>query len=873
MLLVTARSESAELVIPGVANAPGANGTFFVSDLTVTNLSSNGATASITYIEAGGASLSNILFFPPGTVAVTNAVETLFGKTNSGGALVVHAPASILVQARTYNRAGGGTFGLALPHFRRSEVMRPGETAHLPWISQSGVSTAGHRTNVSITFPDATGGSAELEIVDSAGVVVARKLYSAPSAAFFQESVGNLVANLEVGRAIVHVRSGTAVAYASVVDNVTGDASVFGGRRVVAAATDAVLAGVARLDGLNGTFFKTDGRLVNAGAGPAQVTVAFLPAGSDNTVPRQTATFTLGAGATRHFDDLLFELFSLPVGSSGGVRIQSDAPVIAVSRTSNVDRSGARPGAFGAQQTARPFASFTVAGEVVHLGALRHDSAFRTNLGFSSGPAGAVFDLTLRDARGTRLADSRQSLPPRGWTQLSAAALFEVAAFTDAIVEIRPVSGSVDAYSSVVDQLSGDATISYASPRSSPCEETGIEITSAACVGVVATARATFGIAGATYQWTAAGATIVGSAGTRELSFIPSSPDFSLSVAIPSGNCVLAASTAARATARAEAKDLVVPPSSVGVVTTIRWTLGGSAERVTLSGTDFPAAVTLPAEASSYSYTPTVAGTKQVTISVTSACGTTATSASYVVSDAAGQYGPGSGGSGGGYPGYFTFNAASGRAYNVYVPSKYDPAQPARMVIALGGQGQRADNVIQNGWQQIAERDNVIVVTLTPSSSGPGYSGAYDVPEFLAIEEAEREVPKRYNVAIKHVYYWGFSAGAHVTYMFVLEAGRSNRVAAFAVQAGAIEAAATRTNPPVWPPQAGARRLPAFLSAGTSDTTGTSGGLIAAMRRNRDMLLAEGYPVVTREVAGQGHTYTANDVAEAWKTLATHRTP
>jgi predicted esterase len=219
----------------------------------------------------------------------------------------------------------------------------------------------------------------------------------------------------------------------------------------------------------------------------------------------------------------------------------------------------------------------------------------------------------------------------------------------------------------------------------------------------------------------------------------------------------------------------------------------------------------------------------------------------------------------------FSFSGASGREYVVYVPSTYTPSQPIRLVFALGGQGMTAEMTLASGWQTIAERDNVMVATLTPSSSGAGYSGAYDVPEFNLIELAEVEILRNYNIALRHVYYWGFSAGAHVTYMFGLTAERSNRIAAFAVHAGAIEAAATRTSPPAWPPQAGARRLPIYISCGTLDTAGSNGGLIGALRRNAEMLRAAGYPVETREVIGQRHTYSRADVEKAWTFLSAQK--
>ncbi|HUO85225.1 MAG TPA: hypothetical protein VM534_08940, partial [Thermoanaerobaculia bacterium] len=98
-------------------------------------------------------------------------------------------------------------------------------------------------------------------------------------------------------------------------------------------------------------------------------------------------------------------------------------------------------------------------------------------------------------------------------------------------------------------------------------------------------------------------------------------------------------------------------------------------------------------------------------------------------------------------------------------------------------------------------------------------------------------------------------------------------VNALAIHAGAIEAAATRIPPYSWPPQPGARRLPVYISCGTEDTWGSGGGRIAALRRNAQMLSAEGYPVETREVQGQGHTYSREEVSRAWDFLRDRKAP
>jgi len=386
----------------------------------------------------------------------------------------------------------------------------------------------------------------------------------------------------------------------------------------------------------------------------------------------------------------------------------------------------------------------------------------------------------------------------------------------------------------------------------------------AACTGQQQTATVPR-LAGATYQWSIAGGSI--SAGQRSdtVTFLPGNAAVTIGVSVVRG-CLTHLSRTIPIGIAPSVGIVSAAATLAGAPVTISWSIA-SAGDLTISGTDFPTPVRLAPETRSYTYSPSTAGSKNVTVTATTPCASSSSTTSYTVNSPVGALGPGSGGSDGMYPGLQTFHAASGRDYVVYVPRNYVASEPAYLLFALGGQGEPAALTLQLGWSDLAERDKIIVVTMTPSSSGPNYSGAYDEPEFQTILEAEREVPKHYNVALNHISFWGFSAGAHLTYWLGLEAARSQRINAFAIQAGAIEAAATTLPPPSWPPQAGARRLPVYIGCGTADTQGYGGGLIGALRRNRDMLTAAGYSVQTSEVEGMTHTYRLLDVYRAWDFL------
>lgn len=857
------------LTIPGVANLAGANGTRFESDLVLTNLSDAAADVTVSLIPAAGASTAvaphQVRIAPRASVSYTNVLALLWSLDGAGGALRVESDATVAANARTYNVTPQGSFGLSLPAISDEQMLVAGDLATAPWVAHSAVASAGFRTNVAVVFPDSEGGRATIVVLGARGEELGRRTFDSSVASFQQDSVASFAAASDVARMAVIVERGRAQAYAAVVDNVTGDSSLFLAERSSNGATDHVISGVGRVAGANGTFFRTDVRLVNLAGSSVSVVAHYWPQGGDNASP-DTTTLMLLPLETREITDVLATLFAAPEGSAGAVRFTSSATVRVAARTSNVDRGGAE-GTFGSQQAATPLAAFSRSSSI--LPAIAHDVLSRTNIGFTTAHEATRLQLTLRAAGGDAIAARELALNAYSWTQASAATLFGVQGIEPgATIDVTPLAGAYVAYASLVDQFSGDAAVSPAAVAG--CQQwlsLSLSVPQRVCSGqpfsLVAPLNAE------SYDWKVTGGTIVSGAGTNSITVLPASTSaIALSLTTFANGCVARIDRTINVDAAPVISNARAAASVVGATVKIQWSLSADPVSLQISGSDFSQSVALHPTARSYEYIANSAGTKSFTITATNSCGSERATGSYSVT-AAGS--TGSSGTGGAYPGLQTFPGARGREYFVYVPASYTPAVPAALVMALGGQGQPASSTLSVGWQQIADRENVLVMTMTASSSGANYSGAYDVAEFETIALAEQEIPRRYNVAVDQIYYWGFSAGGHVTYMLALAAERSNRVAAFAVHAAAIEAAATRVNPPSWPPQAGARRLPVFISCGTLDTSGSGGGLIGALRRNRDMLAAEGYPVQTREVLGQRHTYNVVDVQQAWGFLKQQR--
>ena len=450
--------------IPGIVNASGLNGTHFVSDLTVTNPAGAPANVTLSFFP-GSSSPKNLTLGPGQTVVYSDVAGVTFGVSGAAGALAVSSDQPLLIRAKTYNTAASGTYGVSLPVVASDRLLSPGDVGDSLWVTQDASGAAGYRTNIAMVFPDASGGEATVTVYDADGNDVGSQNFSLDTPGLQQFAVGSFVGAMPVGRAQVEVIRGSAAGYSVVVDNVTGDSSLFAFEQLPAGWQDVLVNGVARANGRNGTFFRTDGRFYNPASEDATVNVAFQGNQYANASPI-TKDITIPAGKIVDVVDVLDSLLGLPVGSSGALRFQSEWPVAILCRTSNVDPSGARPGTYGAQQRPTPLLSFLMSGdEGAAINGIRQNASFRTNVGFAAGADGAAYTLTLKTSGGAAIATAAGSLGVFGWTQPSIQDLFPgVTIPSDATLQVKVTSGSVDVYDSSIDNTSGDSVLTPIAP-------------------------------------------------------------------------------------------------------------------------------------------------------------------------------------------------------------------------------------------------------------------------------------------------------------------------------------------------------------------------------------------------------------------------
>ena len=208
--------------------------------------------------------------------------------------------------------------------------------------------------------------------------------------------------------------------------------------------------------GANGTSWKTEADFLDPGDVSASVRLFYLREGADNSAAAPHS-LAIPAGTTARIGDLVGDFFASP-GSAGGVRIESDTPLVITTRTFN-DLGSA--GTYG--QGVPVFASdqlITAKGGCAWLSRLVSDARFRTNVGFLNA-GGAPLRLAVEFLRGAGLpiGNLTVDLQPFEFLQFNdpLAGLFAVSAEDAwARIFIETPGGQGLAWASMIDNATGD---------------------------------------------------------------------------------------------------------------------------------------------------------------------------------------------------------------------------------------------------------------------------------------------------------------------------------------------------------------------------------------------------------------------------------
>ncbi|HEV7923688.1 MAG TPA: hypothetical protein VGR02_23110, partial [Thermoanaerobaculia bacterium] len=453
------------LIVPAVAHTDGQNSKW-QSDIRLSHTYNFPTQFELIFRGSAGQALkTTLMVHAHETIALDDIVGTWFGggvaEAGSTGFLEVHTVSPIgdgraLASSRLFNATANGSYGQFIAAIPLSRFLSAGGAMDLLSLAQS----SEYRTNFGIVEAAGQNATAALTAFDAAGTKLFEDMltlmpgqHQQLGAIFAAHGVSSDNARVEVRLASP---TGRVFAYASVVDNETGDPSFIEGAAADAKATELTIPGVAALQTATGRW-QSDLRLYNAGAAPTTTTLALYQQGS-NAAP-VTRQVTVQPGETRAIDDVLSSLFDLSTGS-GMLRITGgSSSLVAAARTYHARADGTYGQMIAAQSKDQAIGAGDSSREILQV---EESSRFRTNIGFAEvtgNPATVELTVDLPDSKVA--ATTSLELGANEFLQLNQ--VLRSMGLEDAFnarvsVQVTGGAGKVLAYASVVDNRTLDPT-------------------------------------------------------------------------------------------------------------------------------------------------------------------------------------------------------------------------------------------------------------------------------------------------------------------------------------------------------------------------------------------------------------------------------
>lgn len=438
-------------VVPAVAHLPGLAGTTWRTDLALFNPAAAAVTATIELLgEAGDGAPVPTAQLALGPRTQVEAGDVVAGLLGSGGAGAIHVAAEhdLLVTSRTFNDATAGSFGQGIPAVAVAHAVAVGGGARLVGLREG----AGFRTNIGLANVDEVAAAVVLELRAPNGRVMESRELALPARARIQ--LDRPFADLGgIDNGYAQVRNvgtvGRVVAYASVVDDGTGDPTYVTAGDLAGPDAPVWVPAAARTAGYGGTLWRTDLTLVNVSDLDLLVTVSFVPEAA--LAPPPSQVFRITRRVSFRIEDVVERL--LGGDGAGAIRVEVDRGFIAASSRTFTAAPG---GTYGQHLPGlSAFAAATVDQPAV-LAQLHQDATFRTNVGFVSIAGGdATVQLAAHAGDGARLAERAVVVRAGRWLQLNRP-LPRGTAYATVTVDQPGVE--VLAYASVIDNASNDPT-------------------------------------------------------------------------------------------------------------------------------------------------------------------------------------------------------------------------------------------------------------------------------------------------------------------------------------------------------------------------------------------------------------------------------
>jgi subtilisin-like proprotein convertase family protein len=231
-----ALSSSEDLVVAQASHASGANGTFFQTNLHITNVGSAAASVTVSLIPrvlSGTPNPPRVYAIPAGaTLEKLDVLASEFGLSDpSAAGLRIHpsAAARLAVSTRTYVEKFGGTFGFSIPGIPVSKAIGLGDGAAAVIQLDQTSAAQGFRSNFG--FAEVAGAEATVRVTAKSGdtgAVLGARTWVVDAGTSFQGNVSEVVgdgafSNLYL-EFTVQAGAGRVLGYGVSVDNTSGDA-------------------------------------------------------------------------------------------------------------------------------------------------------------------------------------------------------------------------------------------------------------------------------------------------------------------------------------------------------------------------------------------------------------------------------------------------------------------------------------------------------------------------------------------------------------------------------------------------------------------------------------------------------------------------
>jgi hypothetical protein len=465
------------IIVPAVGHAAGLNSQW-QSDIRIANLASQSRNFQLFFTPSGTAGTgtvrkASVTIGGGKTIAFNDILKSWYGigaaGENATGSLEVRpetqsaaSAASLatttIAASRTYNLSTGGTFGQFIPGVAFERFVGKGTKLSLQQLAQS----TAYRTNIGVVEGSGEAATIQFTVFDASGTQLDQ--WSASLLAGEHRQYDRILAQRDIttdsARVEIEVTSDTGMitAYASKVDNLTGDPELI--TPVIVAnvsVTKIVLAGVGDFD--NGlASWRTDLRLYNGGSTAVTAALTYYAQGDPGNPASKT--ISIDAGQVFEMNDLLRSEFGL-TNRNGALHVAtgSEAQLVATARTYNKTSSGTYgqfiPGIPASQGVG-------LGGRTLQLMQVEQSPQFRANLGIFEMSGNAVtVEVTAIVPNALAAPSKRYTLQANEFQQINQ--VLNELGFSEAYnarLTIRVVSGNgtINAYASVVDMSTQDPT-------------------------------------------------------------------------------------------------------------------------------------------------------------------------------------------------------------------------------------------------------------------------------------------------------------------------------------------------------------------------------------------------------------------------------